>query len=307
MIDSKTGPQGGDEPLDAFPKEVIELIFERGAGELINRIEGLFEVEEVIPNTFLDYTDFLGQNDHVPIVYSNHLTLADGIGFALLHKGLSSRIEREYGKQISFTLPIALSLAKGQQGSGEEATIQLLFETLSPELQQRGIKLVPIPSKSDLAKRSIDDAVVREHSNNVEQILTSLGPENGLMIYPEGTSEGGRKDEYGRQKGIQSPPNGNENMLLEAAREVLKQGHTGAALLPVGFVNTHRILHPGPGPYAPYPKAAQAMISGDPTEIAKMRLGRPVIVEDLESIPSIDDAMLAVADLLPDELCGNYR
>lgn len=105
------------------------------------------------------------------------------------------RLQNPITPKIHFVLPMAASVEKGAQGMFTADA----YEKIKPWLNKKGIKTILFATPNDVSKRDIN---LFEYRKNYKVIDDELAAGAGLAIFPEGTSHGGRLDNFGKRNGI---------------------------------------------------------------------------------------------------------
>ena len=256
---------------------------------LLDRVDSLFRFSDT-SMSFIDRFVDLIQQGHVPVIYANHQSYADGMALSqitkyIMGKGLSGRLN-------GFLLPVAKSIETGDQGS----EIQVITTMFTQVTTERGLLSVPIIRDKDKEEYGLEGS----NTESYARLSNALEDGYGLAIFPEGTMEGGRKDTDGRIKGMQQV---SRSLLAGRLKVWLRKGRT-SVVLPVGIHGGYRIQHPD----------EKGKVSEDVLEMVAedcpvksrvtITVGKPFIPD---AAVNDDSLMRRVAQLLPPEARGYYR
>jgi hypothetical protein len=139
----------------------------------------------------------------IPIVDINHQGHGDGLGGLSVAKNLIEMSKDEQGEPRikGFVMLIAGTILTGDQGS----TLQDMVGRIKSFTKEKyGVELEDYIREKDRIARGMSKAEMVHHNVDVVRRLRSKVREGyGIMFFPEGTIEGGRKDESGTVKGMQ--------------------------------------------------------------------------------------------------------
>lgn len=296
-------------PIEQDFQDFLTLLSERPK-EFLDRTANLFEL---VGDSEKHLEAFISQiaEGHTPEIFSNHQSLAEGVFWPALTSRIVEEINnRESKKKFKgFYIPTAASLRSGDQAD----VIKTFFDILDPEFRERGLFTVDVIRDEDKDKYGL-----RGSNRFAMRKLLSSGKRNkGIIIYPEGKVEGGRRGENGEIKGMQE--------VREAATfaQFVNESITRSrdiSLLPVGIHGSYRILDPNDysNPLKIIPREVMQMVIGQKElrPVAQVSIGAPLTKSSLENIMQeplnhMDPAhtrflMSHVARLLPHEARGIY-
>lgn len=196
-----------------------------------------------------------------------------------------------------FFMPLAQSLEEGQQ----DRPVMQVYQEIKPALRKFGLVPAPIVRAKDVDKYKMqtdEDEELRMRE------LISEGY-NGVMLFPEGTTEGGRTDDSGNVIGMVPF----ERNAIKRTYLFLKR-NTGSEVIfiPAATFGGREMLDPDTKQVSPR-QLLTALISPLP-HIASIRVGMPIRSDEGEAAELLKgrdrDALNnffggKVAELLPDE------
>lgn len=223
----------------------------------------------------------------LPIIVSNHQSIADGIALGNITEGL--------GKPIR--LPIADSIVKGVQGE----LIQALVRAYGPELQKRNLFMIPVVTERDRQTRGMRG----QNKEMFDLLLKSPEEGYGFAIFPEQTVEGGRKGEDETINGMQYLER--DRNLVAFMKKWIKQGFR-LVVLPVGIDRGYTTLDPDEKTIKAVSVEAAEMILGyrELVPMASVTVGAPVEIDTVEPQLTDHHFMRMIAPLVSEEARGAY-
>lgn len=221
-----------------------------------------------------------------PIIVSNH---THHINIA----AMNGVVKRLRVKPKDFYLVVALSLLSGDQERDKENKRMREFAIgMQPVIAESGIThVVPVlrPKDRNNFYKDRPEDLERDSRRSVENIkilldTVSQDQDAGVIIFPEGTIEGGRKDENGRRNGLQRPGEGNV-LVPQIIARAYRQGRE-VVILPVGMVNANNIAEadsPHATTRAKLAIGVQATLGrvGIKPKVAKVIIGEPYTTADM--------------------------
>jgi len=273
--------------------------------------ESLMKFED--PSNHLQELSKRIQEGALPIIVSNHDHHANVAGMMGIVRRLTARPNK-------FNFPVAFSMFNGDQGQ----EIQKNANGMKPILEKSGMPFIPVLRPKDIkeyygegkksdAQKEID---IKESNRNLFKMLKEIKDDTGVILFPEGTIQGGRKDDSGNKFGMQKV----DNDLLATVIEMAIKNRRVPVILPVGMVNTDRIVEPGEtsptlrAKLAFGTQIAVGRIGIHPT-VAGVRIGNLITQEDFqkngidfgdkENVTSF--VMRRIAELVPEEARGAYK
>lgn len=131
----------------------------------------------------------------------------------------------------NFYIPVSTSMVNGLQG----LVIQLFYsEGTVPLLAQQNIRPLPVVTENDIKIRHLKPSIAE--ARQINHAAKEQG--SALLIFPEGSVEGGRYDVFGHIKGLQHVTN---QFLTYAFQKACEAGRR-VVILPVGTINTNVLL-----------------------------------------------------------------
>ncbi len=223
----------------------------------------------------------------LPIIVSNHQSIADGIALGNITEGMSKPVR----------LPIAASITEGEQGE----LIQLLVAAYGPELRKRNLDMVSVVTERDRQVRGMSG----QNKEMFNLLLKSPSEGYGFAIFPEQTVEGGRKDDDGTIKGMQYLER--DKNLVAFMKKWIKQGFQ-LVILPVGIDRGNTTLDPDKKTVEAISVDAAEMILGyrGLVPMASITVGAPVEIDAVESGLTDHHFMRMIAPLVSEEARGAY-
>ena len=210
-------------------------------------------------------------------VAANHGSHSDGLAVAKLIEEIS----KGSSKSIKFILPVAASMEAGKQG--DEA--KNILETFTPVCAAKGVEMIPVVREKDIKKYGL-----RRNYENLRKIL--MAHENGttgIIALPEGSVQGGRKDENGNPYGIGQAEKG--NLLDSMIPQHVKEGFNFFVVL-AAINKSNNILSPDTFEIKLYPDVDKATITISNTILTNSDF------ENLNSPPT-SLIMRTIASMLP--------
>ncbi|MCL4354453.1 hypothetical protein M1349_03220 [Patescibacteria group bacterium] len=226
-------------------------------------IERLISKTDVIyPQDFLQEYRTAMRTGCFPIVISNHQAHIDGVTISVLTKTLvrqANEILPDEQKTKGFLLPVATSLATGDQ----EVRLRVLYETTRPIIERNGLFPVNLTRPKDVRKYGLPP-------NKDEFIMNMLmridqGYE-GIVIFPEGTVQAGRRKDDGKIHGMQAFKEGSIMNVISIAQSRNKD----IVFVPVAITGGPDIFNQNKN--SPNLKAFGALLPGISSDI-KIRVG----------------------------------
>lgn len=247
--------------------------------------------------TELNY--LIDQNSLLAIV-TNHTSHSDILAGIRLVQAIRSR-----SPQIgNFHIPVAASLARGQQG----LIAQLFYsEGTLPLLAQQNITPLALVTENDQRKRHLKPSY-----NETKQINLAVAKEqSAFLVFAEGSVEGGRYDTFGNVKGMQQVTNPFLPYIFQKAHEAGKK----VIVLPVGIDGTNRMISAESLFLTQHSISAliEDWVLNKPATLARVCVGSPFVYpyDPKENLMHHKDkvndtVMSSIASLLPPQLRGYY-
>lgn len=275
----------------------------------LNAVDSLTEF--VDPFNYLGKFTKLYKDRAYPLIYSNHNQHSNIAGFRRIWRGMGE------ARPEHFNVIVAHSLTTGNQmgdlGSSSSAMKQMFEKENVHFLEVMRDKDVVNYQREGIPEEEIQQAI-RFSRNNMLKAYLSLKKDNcGTFVFPAGTTVEADRDERGNRKGMQKV----ETPILPGFVEAARRFGREVAFLPVGHVNTFRIVEPREtrGKPLAYIGIGMERIGLGAPKLAKTVIGEPFTLSQMESFQidlrngeEVNDfAMRRVAQLLPVDARGYYR
>lgn len=245
-------------------------------------------VEIIDPNDNLSKAASLLNNDFIGIFTTNHGSPADTIAVYVALNEIQSKVDPEHFKGIRFIY--AKSIDTGHQGK----LVQRFFGGFKEILKKQ--KIFPL---SVVRKKDQDEYGLTPDIDSLKEILDIPNTGLSVFLYPEGTLEGGRKNENGKLKGLQLAQEAKS--INKVCKKCAKQGKKFFAL-PMAIRWTNLVLDPDIKDPTPesinYDQKFQIIIGN-------ILYKKDLIDQKEEPVDII--MRRGIATLLPGELRGVYR
>ncbi len=311
--DTKPKPQGAERYWGALPRFVVNKLTQR--------------VLDVTSYSFppdFEYTISSAIQDNFAIdLDGNHTAWADALLLAPAVKrtAVIASIGRPLGEEVRGAfMPFAKSLKRvnGENGSrstdpttperkGQGKLLSIMFDATLPILVENGVIPVYTATPNDVQKR--------DEQRNQEEFLAHA---SGMIkagfemrsVLPEGTVQGGRRDDNGNRIGMQLLA---ENATASAYAISRKFRRKGVLFIPVGIVGGYEINDPS-NHKLPTLEGWKAGLLGK-TGVCSVTVGEGIRTDDADiqyivkhrEFEELDTRLgLAMAQLLPVELRGVY-
>ena len=267
-------------PVGKTPHDLVKAEFKRDGLAAVDRVSELFEI--VDPEENIGKLKLLTQNKKkiIPVIIGSHQSISDGIGY--------SEITKQFDGMI-FRMPLSDSISGGEQG----ADLAELFGNAGEGLTQRGIEPVEVRTEGDVLRREMDEKL------NLEAMakLTSLARQGmGLLVWPEGSVEGGRKAKAGAEHDPKLP---NPKIVTEGLfQRWIKRGYEPVVLL-CAVDGSWRIFDPDEG-RIPDEAGLRFLQDGVPEPLAQIYVGEIIRVDEIKNFPNDYSYMNLIGLLLHD-------
>lgn len=245
-----------------------------------------------------------------PVFYSNHNQHINIAGMREVYSSLESRPDDLY-------FIVAYSLVN----SGQDKSLIKFAQGLMPMLEEEKVHFVPVARPKDLHKIRQEEGnnsareALKVTRNNLEFVFSTLKEDAGLILFPETTTEGAVK-----KKGVRSGMIEVKNTILPDTIEMAGKVKRDLVFVPVGMVNTNRIVEPRkskPHPGILLRIGKEMVVSrlgvgfGKIKPVAEVRVGEPILWDSVSNKIPLNEAnsylMGKVAELLPEEARGYYK
>lgn len=191
-------------------------------------IERLVSNPEIIyPLSFDQEYQSAIRNGYFPIVISSHQAHIDGVNISLLTKGLTRKANEilpDEQKTKGFLLPLATSLATGDQ----DPRLKTLYDDTKPVLNANNLYPVNLTRPKDIRRYGLSSNRDEFEMNMLIKIDQGY---NGIVIFPEGSVQAGRRKENGQINGMQPFKEGSIRNVVSIA----KQRNEDILFIPVGI------------------------------------------------------------------------
>lgn len=270
--------------------ETLKRLLTKEPERLSARFERLFDLSEGSEAYLEEFAGFI-QQGLIPVVYANHLSLADKFAASLVTKDVTSRVPQDVR---DFRTVVAASLEGGQQGEYVSGIISY-FESVYAE---RGYgRDIPFVTENDRQQREVEGSNLA----SVRTFLKAANEKSGIVIFPEGTMEGGRMGPDGVPLGLQRVDD--KGLLFTAPKTWARRGK-GTVFLPVGIVGSNDVFPPDHGKNR-LSSEVMSMLTGNQVarQLVTVSVGKPFVYSGTETP---DFMMQKVATLLPQAQRGHY-
>lgn len=278
----------GTSPAKRLIRETSHILIERGKRLFkYNNLQG--SIEGAKP--------FLKDNGKLVIIapHKSHGDIAPAVHI------MEEFIEKSEGLIEEFSMPVAASMAGGQQGN----IIKTLHdEGLAPNMNPRKIDAFPVVTDNDIKKRGLK----QNKMTNGLAVVRRLGKDsNGFFIFIEGTVQGGRKNpETGAINGLQEP-----DSMLEQMIGYSRKVSQPLVFVMAGISNSHKLFSADGKFFTPEWVRAMALNAFDPkATFAEVNMSDPIVIEpcDERPVPVIAfDLMADLAQTIPFEERGIWK
>lgn len=295
--------------LEGFDPSVQEVTLKdiRNAQLLLRRIDLLTEYTNS-DDRVGRFSDLIDSGAY-PIIYSNHTHHLNIAAFSRIWDALDVRPQKAY-------VIVAHSLTAGKQtpdlARRSNAIKKLLASNNLHFLEVARPKDIEEYRQSGVVEEEIKRAQ-RQSAESMRTVLESISDNEGLFVFPAGTTEEAVLDKDGVRPGMLEVRTPIMPHVLERA---MRKGRE-VALLPVGNANTFRIAEPrGTSPTISAKLGiGMDMLGFVPNKLAKVVIGEPYTLSemategtDLRASNEVNDYVMGkVAMLLPPEARGYYK
>lgn len=207
-----------------------------------------------------------GKRKYGIFVVSRHHSHPDGFIIARLSldlKAIANSVLPENEQIAGLFMPLAQSLEEGQQ----DRPIMQVYQEIKPTLRKSGLVPAPIVRAKDVNQYQMqtdDDEDARMRS------IINKGY-NGVILFPAGTTQGGRTDSAGRVIGMVPFE---ENAIKKTYLFLKRNAGTESLFIPAATFGGREILNPDNKWVSPT-QLLTALISPYP-HIASIRVGMPI-------------------------------
>lgn len=228
----------------------------------------------------------------IPVLVSNHQSHAD----IIVHALIAQRILAETSNVLNgFYLPYAASVSTGHQGKN----IYVLFDLLKDWFEERGVFPIPVTREKDVLLYGINNM----NFASLRTLHDATRKRFGVAILPEGSVQGGRRNQQGNIYGMIHPQERGINTLRQ---------WNDTLFLPISLHETYRIFNPDQR--MPTKEAVlltlQGLVGIHRQTLATVKVQEPILTCNLptnEDFNTADFLMHQIARNLPPVAQGVYR
>lgn len=263
--------------------ELMRIEQNQSSGErAFERISGpaRYWAENILAGTSVEYHPDFGdkyiraiQEGYLPVPVATHQSHFDGVTLSLVTQDLTlaanSVLDKDH-KLKGFMLPLANSLATGNQGTG----MRLMYASMRPIIERKNLTPVLLTRRKDVYKYNMKSNL-REYMEALAQGMTDG---YSIAIFPEGSVEAGRKAPDGAIKGMQPFSEGAIRSVLITAKIANKK----VIFIPVGISGGYEVHNPNTK--LPTKKALTAGFGLGNMNLVSIKVGLPIKQEDLEQV-----------------------
>lgn len=266
--------------------------------EVAKRGSRLYDFED-------DKNDFIEEfaqltKGRFPVIYLNHQSHID-IGPMM---EAVDRVNKKLDEPLEYNLPVAVSIKK-QQGE----VIENYFAAFAPWIEKHNIQLIEVSRNADRQKYNLGKT-----PETVEELRKTVFGKRGMILFPEGTVEGGRTNKItGEKNGMVEVRNVQLPSITKTSVETVGRE---VAYLPIGVNGGYNIFDVDNNKI-PIDAIKAILLSEMPfvkLNLATAVVGRPFTSQelihdgiDLDSVNEINAFLMKkVARLLPEEARGYY-
>jgi len=210
-------------------REILSLT---NSFEIVDKNENLSQVVGLIKDGF------------IPIFVSSHSSHADLFAALKVLSFVQDQMDPNDPKFVQFIY--AKSIDTGHQGK----PIQQIFDKFKSFLKHKNVLPLPVVRQKDTEKYGLPPEM-----GNLKQLLSIPEKNNGLFIFPEGTTEGG-KIKNGKLNGLQSVEDASS--INKVCKKCVKINKKFVAV-PIAINGSHQIFSSDTG-IIDYTKTAQIII-----------------------------------------------
>lgn len=179
------------------------------------------------------YIELRKQGYH-PINVSNHTAHQDADSMSLVVKQQMSaeKFLPKKSRIKGFQLPLAMSLANGDQG----AAMQAVYLADKPLIIRRGLVPLLLTRDKDVENFNAEKNLIAYY----RQLREAINENWGIAVLPEGTTTGGKRNKNGDLNGMQVFPRDSLRSIISATNKE----HKKPMIIPVGIDGGYRIFNP---------------------------------------------------------------
>jgi len=284
---------------DVFNQAALRLIHKSKEPHYFKTLQNTIEYN--LPPEFIGTIAEKVREGHKIMLYSNHTSHAEGLPYMGIADMLISQTDVK-----GFYMLVAASIATNNQNQ----VVEKMYSEFYDEYYERGIEFLEITRSRDVEQYGMK----KENVKPIRQLVRGMRNGKGMIIFPEASVQGGRKDHAGERYGIQQVEPDVQELLTFLC------GMYNIIFVPIALDGGYNLYDPHIK-RPPVSTMADLYLSTRLGRVPKKRLratmGAPFTLDDLEGVTDetgrIDGKVLTeymmrhVATMLPEELRGIYR
>ena len=223
-------------------------IISKGVDLFVRRVEKkiLIPLQPNYEDGFRDkFVEVIEDSDVLPVAVITHQSHSDCISAAKLSKDLTTLANQHRYPEEEFR-GYMLSVAASMQSGHQNIVVQQYFETTKSIASKYNLRLQTYVRQKDENQYGISRSKNIQFSRELARIINKQEDRqaDGLIFFPEGTMEGGRKVIEGTKKG---QINGMQELDWESIHKLIKgieERGRKVVIIPVGTHGEFRISNP---------------------------------------------------------------